>query len=108
MRLSARHPASIRTPDHARRILKLALCLAPAALIAIGCASDDRKKAEPPPPRYPTLPPKTNVPPFMKGTIYEVADMDNKTPYLVSGYGLVVGLDGTGDNTDAPPAVRNM
>jgi len=64
-------------------------------------------KGTPPKPMYATLPPRTNLPAFMKGTIYEFADVENKEPYPVSGYGLVVGLSNTGDNSGTPLAVRN-
>lgn len=43
----------------------------------------------------------------MKGTILEAAEVENKDPYLVSGYGLVVGLANTGDNRGTPQAVVN-
>ena len=43
----------------------------------------------------------------MKGTILEAAEVENKDPYLVSGYGLVVGLANTGDNHGVPQAVVN-
>ncbi len=37
-----------------------------------------------------------NVPPALRGTIGAVAEFNGVTPVLVSGYGLVVGLKGTG------------
>ena len=92
------------------RVLTAAVALGAvtAAVTVTGCSSspdDDRKKAVMPPSRYATRPPK-QVPPFMKGTIFEIADVEEKQPYLVSGFGLVVGLDGTGNNGLAPLAVR--
>ena len=88
----------------------LGVCaLALLAIMSIGgCTETDQKKPEPLPPRYPTLPPKENVPEFMKGTVYEMADVTNKDPYPVYGYGLVVGLDGTGDNTGTSLGLRNF
>src|SRR2546423_11011385 len=84
----------------------LALLLLAFSVFAFaGCAST-RPKAKPPAPRYTTLPPK-NLPPFMKGTILEAADIENKDPYLVSGYGLVVGLAHSGANDGCPQSVRN-
>ncbi|HEV8606271.1 MAG TPA: flagellar basal body P-ring protein FlgI [Tepidisphaeraceae bacterium] len=77
-----------------------------ASVIFTGCMQQERTKATPPPPRYTSLPPKT-LPAFMKGTILEAADVDNKEPYLVSGYGLVVGLANTGNNRGTPQAVVN-
>lgn len=78
-----------------------------AGVVLVGCSSGstDRKKAFLPQSRYEVRPPK-DVPAFMKGTIYEVADIEDNQPYLVSGFGLVVGLDGTGDNDRTPMAVR--
>jgi hypothetical protein len=73
-----------------------------------GCSSNsssDRKKTVLPPSRYDTRPPK-EVPAFMKGTIYEVADIEERQPYMVSGFGLVAGLEGTGNNNRTPMAVR--
>jgi hypothetical protein len=75
-------------------------------IAASGCMQQDRPKAKPPPPRYSTLPPKT-LPAFMKGTILEAADVENKEPYLVSGFGLVVGLANTGNNQGTAPTVYN-
>jgi len=43
----------------------------------------------------------------MKGTILEAADIENKDPYPVSGFGLVVGLAHTGHNDGVPQSVRN-
>ena len=37
-----------------------------------------------------------NVPTFMKGTLYEETNLENDSPFLVSGWGLVVNLNGTG------------
>src|SRR5437762_9445 len=79
--------------------LCLALCLA-ASLP--GCL-----KKDPPKPivRHVTLPPK-DVPPFLKNTIYERCDLADTDPLPLSGYGLVVGLQGTGDNSQLPNTVR--
>ena len=95
-----------------RRTLLLGLVLLSTALSVgaglAGCSSNnssDRKQTVLPPSRYETRPPK-EVPAFMKGTIYELADIEERQPYLVSGFGLVVGLDGTGNNNRTPLAVR--
>jgi len=45
------------------------------------------------------------VPTILKGTISSEAFLDGYNPVVVHGYGLVVGLDGTGSG-DIPPAVR--
>src|SRR5438552_3248358 len=74
------------------------------ALLISGCTSHDRPHAHLPPSKYAPLPAK-NFPAFMKGTILEAAEVENKDPYLVSGYGLVVNLANTGDNRGVPQAV---
>ncbi len=45
------------------------------------------------------------VPTILKGTIASEAFLDGYEPVVVHGYGLVVGLDGTG-SSDVPPNVR--
>jgi hypothetical protein len=55
--------------------------------------------------RYQTLPPKENVPPFMKNSVFERCDLGNVDPMVVSGFGLVANLRGTGD-TFSGVAVR--
>ena len=45
------------------------------------------------------------IPTILKGTIASEAFLDGYNPVVVHGYGLVVGLDGTG-SSDIPPAVR--
>jgi hypothetical protein len=76
-----------------------------AALVVAGCNStpkvDPRRVIEP---RYTALPAK-KVPDIFKDTVYEKCDLINTEPFLVSGYGFVSNLDGTGD-TSAPNAVR--
>ncbi|HEY7090435.1 MAG TPA: flagellar basal body P-ring protein FlgI [Tepidisphaeraceae bacterium] len=46
--------------------------------------------------RYQTLPPR-QVPAFLKDSIYERCDLGNTQPMVVSGFGLVANLRGTGD-----------
>lgn len=79
------------------------LCCAGACLgLIAGCAQD--KKTVQIPTRYPVLPGK-EVPAFMHGTIWEKVDVGNTEEFQVSGYGLVVNLDNTGDST-VPLAVK--
>jgi hypothetical protein len=77
-----------------------------AGVLACGlAASCTPVKPEPPPQLRPTLP-KKEVADFLKGTIWEYVDLANAEPMRVSGFGLVVNLDGTGD-TRAPNSVRD-
>lgn len=85
-----------------RMVLVPALLGCMAALCGAGCQQEQK-----PPvlqPKYPMRADK-QVPPFMRGTIWERVDVGNTDAYQVSGYGLVVNLDNTGDTT-APTAVR--
>ncbi|MEX2672825.1 MAG: flagellar basal body P-ring protein FlgI [Phycisphaeraceae bacterium] len=52
-----------------------------------------------------TPPPTYRGPEFLRGTIGSLTSVQGYEPVLVSGYGLVVGLDGTG-SADAPPQLR--
>ena len=83
-------------------LVALALCL--AVLLPAGCARKLEKQVVTP--RYAQLPPK-DVPPFLRGTILERVDLVHTEPIRVSGYGLVVNLEGTGDTT-APTRVREF
>ena len=89
---------------HTRPLAGLLTCLGLVLGLAGGC-----EDTTPPPKivsKYPTLPPKSNVPDFMVGTIWERTNVGNDKPYAVSGYGLVVNLQHTGDST-ASARVRN-
>jgi len=83
------------------RLRYLPLLLAPLA--AVSCTPT--KPPEPKKSPYVDLGPKP-VDEFMKGTIWEQTDLANANPARVSGFGLVVNLDGTGD-TRAPNPVRD-
>ncbi|MFI5380973.1 MAG: flagellar basal body P-ring protein FlgI [Tepidisphaerales bacterium] len=86
---------------------RLLLLFSVAALVlpVAGCVDEAPKKVELKP-VHEKLPPK-QVPEYLKGTVFALADSSNKEPYLVSGYGLVVGLAGTGNSRGTPLAVRN-
>jgi len=81
----------------------VACAVAGAALIlSTGCS------VKPPPPkltRYQNLPGRENLPAFMHDTIYERAELMRNDALLVSGFGVVSGLDATGDSV-APTTVR--
>lgn len=78
-------------------------CLGAVLLsVVVGCGPT--KPAEPPKSEFTNLGAK-EVPDFLKYTVWEQTDLANASPMRVSGYGLVVNLDGTGD-TRAPNPVR--
>src|SRR6266480_5879225 len=77
-----------------------ALC---AVLAAVGCGTTKPKPAEE---RYPRLPLK-QVPSYLTDTIYQRADVIDTDALHVSGFGLVARLEGTGDNSLVPTAVRS-
>lgn len=77
------------------RLLRVSVgCVVAISLLA-GVTSCQQNADKPKPPRYPSEA-KRVVPPFMVGTLYEVANLQNDQPFLVSGWGLVVNLNGTG------------
>src|SRR5262245_60723875 len=81
------------------------LCAA-TVIVAALCGCSDKKKAPTKPvEKYATLPPK-KVPDFLKNTVYEKVDLVDTEPLAVSGFGLIARLQGTGDNTLVPTAVR--
>lgn len=73
------------------------------AVVAIGCESGPERP--PAPVEVPIV--VRDVPPVLSGTIGAQAQLSGMTPQFVSGYGLVVGLDGTG-SADVPLSVRAM
>ena len=110
MRFSARHSGTARSLGAYRASWAycISMVMAGAILAAIGGCSDSKPK--PPkalPARYQTLAPKANVPDFMKGTIYEVAVLENKDPWGVSGYGFAAGPEPAGSNSGTPLVVRD-
>ncbi len=84
-----------------RTLIRTAVALSLASIA--GCAQPPKEPDKITTP-YVNLPAK-EVPDFLKATLWEQVDIGNAGPMLVSGYGLVVGLDGTGD-TRAPNVVR--
>ena len=68
---------------------------------AVGCAS---RKPIARTSAHPNLGPK-KVPAYLKGSVYELVELDNQRPLNASSFALVGQLHGTGD-TKAPPAVR--
>jgi hypothetical protein len=77
------------------------------SLIGVFAGCGGKPKVDPKkqiPSRYSALPQK-KVPAVFKDTVYEKCDLINTEPFLVSGYGFVSNLNGTGDSS-APNAVR--
>ena len=77
--------------------------LCAAALIAVvplGCGPDKEVRQAPPKPR-----PAYTGPEFLRTSIASMTTIRGYRPRYVSGYGLVVGLNGTG-SPDCPPALR--
>ena len=74
-------------------LLRMAAWAGLAALLGIGGCSMDPPK--PKPPQVVNLGLR-RVPDFMKGTLYQTTNLENDSPFLVSGWGLVVNLNGTG------------
>ena len=86
------------------RFLRPAATCAFLALFAglAGCQQD------PPKPKLPTYPviDTRPVPPFMNGSIYQITNLQNDQPFVVSGWGLVVNLQGTGGSTQVSNNVK--
>lgn len=90
------------------KTLRLLLsCAAGVALaLSAGCSDEsNRPSTTMPVSRYQSQGLR-KVPEYLQGTIYERADMWETSPYAISGYGLVAGLRGTGDNSAIPQLVR--
>lgn len=84
----------------------LLACIAGMALVMLaGCVETGRPSTTMPVSRYQSQG-LLKVPEYLQGTVYERADVRETTPYAVSGYGLVAGLRGTGDNSAIPQLVR--
>ncbi|MGH7213246.1 MAG: flagellar basal body P-ring protein FlgI [Tepidisphaeraceae bacterium] len=83
----------------------LALLVVSGMLLAFVPACRREKPPEKRVERYADLGPK-QVPSYLNDTIYQRTDLQNTEGYLVTGYGLVVRLLGTGDST-APLLVKD-
>ena len=81
--------------------IRLAAC---GVLLSLSGCMTTTPAVKPPMSQYADLQPK-EVPAFLQDTIYQRTDLANAGQQQVSGYGLVVRLDGTGD-TRAPNPVR--
>ncbi len=74
-----------------------------AAVMTAGCTGIERTDAPPRTQRVDVG--SVEVPPILQGTIAAETVLEGYEPVVVHGYGVVVGLDGTG-SSDAPPDVR--
>jgi hypothetical protein len=89
-----------------KTLLTSALLVCSAGMV-VGCGSGGKKPSAPEtaPPRYEVLPPK-EVPSWLRGSVLERADLVATEPQRVASYGLVTGLDFTGDPVNIPNTVR--
>jgi hypothetical protein len=93
-------------PDSHRRLRNVAGVLLVSAAVGTGAfLTGCQQKAEapkPPPQRYTELHDK-DLPPFLQGTVGQLAERTNDEPYASATYGLVGRLRGTGDTTASLP-----
>ena len=84
----------------------LALSLA-AALVALpGCGPTKQPTKIAPAPKYVVIPPRSDIPDWLKGSIMEQVDLGATEPFRVSNFGLVVLKKPTGDASNIPNNVR--
>jgi hypothetical protein len=73
------------------------------ALLLVGCSSNKAKPA--PRASAAVIAPPRDTPSILRGTIGAECSLSGADPVMVSGYGIVVDLNGTGSG-DAPPTIR--
>ncbi len=83
--------------------LAASLLATTAALFAVGCGSSKVKPA--PRASADVIAPPRDTPSILRGTIGAECSLSGADPVMVSGYGVVVDLNGTGSG-DAPPTIR--
>ncbi len=81
------------------RAVALACAVVLVCVTAMSCAPKEEKPLPPPPPAA------YRGPEFLRGSIGAVATLEGYRPLLVSGYGIVAGLNGTG-SPDCPASLR--
>src|SRR5690349_18618613 len=84
-------------PDSHHGRLRTVFAALVAGVLISGCAQEPAKP-KPPVIKYTTLHP-ANLPPYLQGTVGELAQRTNDEPYATATFGLVGGLRGTGDTT---------
>lgn len=87
-----------------RCILSLVGCA--IALSAIGCTGIEKAPPRPRSARVDKSKFQIDAPQVMRGTVASQAILDGYRPVVVHGYGVIVGLNGTGSR-DLPPDVRS-
>lgn len=103
MHTAARHPYT------RPRLLSATLAAAIAMVLPLaGCTTKVKQGNLELNTRYTDLGPKKDVPPYMKGTIWELTHRTNDEPYPVAGYALVGRLRGSGDSTASLPVRQWM
>lgn len=86
-------------------MLRIILSIVIVATLLAGCSGIERAEPRPDTTAAPgTL--ELSVPPIMRGTVASESIVLGYQPVVVRGYGLVVGLDGTGSR-DIPPDLRS-
>jgi hypothetical protein len=88
------------------RFLRAGAACALAASLLAGLGGCVEQPEKPKPPRYPDVGKREGIPSFMQDTVYEVTNLQNDQPFLVSGWGLVVNLDGTGGSRQLSNSVK--
>lgn len=98
----ASRPSAFLSQAPGRRFFACLAAVLVASIACTGCASKPTPKVTP---RYRDVGPKKNLPPYLKGSVFELTELANNVAYPVSAFGLVGQLRGTG-SSEAPAAVR--
>lgn len=94
-----KHSALFRSPSRAL----VGLLALMSAVTFVACEDSDKPKEKaPPPPPAPTF----TGPGFLHGTAGSLCRLEGYLPQYITGYGLVVGLNGTGMANDVPTYLR--
>jgi hypothetical protein len=103
----------IRTSRWSQPLIRLMAMTALGTFTAVGCQNVEKAKPQPTSVKSKAEPIPLDVPEIMRGTIasqavvlgYSSPSSSAYRPLVVKGYGLVVGLNGTGSR-DIPPQIR--
>ena len=94
----------MKTVFQVRRLSVVGCAVATAGLLFAGLGCKSKPKGPVRATAAVTAPPR-DTPSILRGTIGAECSLSGADPVMVSGYGIVVGLNGTGSG-DAPPGVR--